>query len=900
MTSKILIKFVCTALALGLHLMSVPIVFAGVSGMVSDSVSSLPVPQAWVRYGTADSVQTDANGAYALPNLAAGSYAVVVRRNGYFNHRRQVVLVAGPNEMNMTLAPAAALLNPVGLWTFESPSTLTQAAVGADLVLQGSHSAVAGPEGSGAVSIGVGSYYHCYHNIPANGGGGSWVNEYTLLIDFRVSQLSRWYTFFQTDLSNLSDGEAFINTNGNIGVGVTGYSSYAVVPNEWYRLAISVDLGSSYKYYLDGELAKAGVSQALNGRFALYPSSNGNQVLLFADENGEDNPIDIAQVALYDVPLSAAQVRSLGGFGHRIAEPASIMTPYLQAPTSTSMSISWHYQPSLLSTVEYGTTEALGQSAAGTAQSLSASVVWHTVQLTNLLPNTTYYYRCRSDTATTPIVRFHTAPPAGTRSGKLRFMLISDSQSNISRSTQVANAMRQTLINRFGAGFADSVQLVLHSGDIVGNGLDLALYQTEYFLPFAQLNQSIPFMVSIGNHEAESSNFYNYMKYDPFAGPEGERYYSFQLGRALFIALNSNTQGATQASWCNTRLQQAQSDTTIDMIFVATHRPGHSEVWPDGNTSWVQNTILPMLDNYSKVVLISFGHSHNYERGARPAGNARTVLCGGAGGSLDRWRMYTNQTDYPEIHRSFDYHHYILFEIDPANRSYEATAYTLGNDDHVLANIPFDYWRQSLGQPVPATPVPVYPSGDTGGPLTLYGSAYAGSDTIQSSEFQLTASPGNFTSPLLDRSRDFENYYWDTGAPDFTPINRNAGIVLTELPRVDTLLQAGHTYGWRVRYRDRNLQWSAWSDEETFTWLGPDALPPATPQHLTAAAVGSHIYLRWHPIADPAAQYRIYRDTSAAGPFTDLVGQTADTVMVDSNAVANPPDQRFYLVKSVR
>jgi hypothetical protein len=873
---------------------------AGVSGIVSDSSTGLPVQQAWVKYGSSDSAQTNGIGQYSLPDLAAGPYQVVIRRSGYLNRRQLVALSPGENTVNFQLSPLNASVNPVGWWTFESASQPTQADVGNDLVLQGTHQVIPGPGGSGAVSIGVGSYYHCYHDIPANGGGSGWVNEYSLLIDFRVSELGRWYTFFQTSITNSNDGEAFINTNGNIGVGVTGYSSYAILPDEWYRLIISVDLGSSYKYYLDGQLLRDGGGQALNGRFALYPASNGNQVLLFADENGEDNPIDVAQVAIYDVPLTAAQASALDGYGHIITDPAAVMTPYLQSPTSTSIFISWHYRNSEQSYVDYGLTAALGQTASGTVQAISPTVLWHTTQLTDLQPNTAYYYRCRSDTAMTPVARFHTPPVNGSRSGRLRFMLISDSQTNISRSTAVAAAMRQTLISRFGEEFADSVQLVLHCGDIVGNGIDLASYQTEYFLPFRQISQSIPFMVSIGNHEIESGNFYSYMKYEPFAGPQGETYYSLKLGRALFLVLNSNTQGTTQANWCDARLQQAQSDTTIDLVFVATHRPGHSEVWPDGNTGWVQSTVLPILDNYSKVVMISFGHAHNYERGARPASNVRTVLCGGAGGTLDRWRMYPNQTDYPEIHRSFDYHHYLLLEVDLANRSYEATAYSLGNDDHPASNTPFDHWRHALGQSAPQTPLGLAPEDETVSPVILTGSSFVGSDTIQSSQFQLTSTPGDYATPMLNVTRDFENYYFDTGSPDYSPIDRNAGVHLTEFGPTDSLLQAGFLYGWRVRYRDRNLQWSAWSAECTFIWLGPDTTRPEAPQKLTAATSGSHVWLRWSRVSEPAIQYHVYRDSSATGSFDELVGTTTDTMFVDSGAVAWPPARRFYLVKSVR
>ena len=70
----------------------------------------------------------------------------------------------------------------------------------------------------------------------------------------------------------------------------------------------------------------------------------------------------------------------------------------------------------------------------------------------------------------------------------------------------------------------------------------------------------------------------------------------------------------------------------------------------------------------------------------------------------------------------------------------------------------------------------------------------------------------------MDIKRDFENIYYDTGAPDFTPIDKNAGIDLTKLKVNEANFEDGKTYWWRVRYRDRNLQWSDWSEEKSFVF----------------------------------------------------------------------------------
>jgi hypothetical protein len=793
---------------------------ATVSGVVMDSVTHNPIDGATVRFGAIET-ETGPDGTYHINEIWAGTYDVRIFAYGFLDHRQDnIAIQQGTNTLDASLAPSGFPHGMVGLWTFDDPTHLTQATFGNNLVLVGSHSSIPGPiPGDGAARIGVGSFYRCYHDIMPNGALSppQWVNQFTIVMDVRIPALSNWYCLYQTNYQNINDGDWFINPTGQVGVGVTGYSEYTLQPNEWYRLAISVSLGVHYDYYLDGQLLQIGGPQDYEGRFALYPANNANQVLFFADDNGEDGPIDVARVAIFDRDLSPAELDSMGGYGHEFPGPEiSYMDPYLQSPTENSVYICWHSALSTESRVEYGTTESLGQSATGNSVLFNEQTIWHWVKLEDLDPETEYFYRCITDTAYSTIRAFQTPPPAGSRDSHVRFVVYSDPQTNASVHRTVVEAMEQTLIARFGEDYQREVQLVMLSGDIVGNGLNLPSYQTEFFGPTARISDAVPFMNAIGNHEAESPFYYDYMKYEDFAGAEGERYYSFVIGPVLFIALNGNIQGNTQLTWLQGVLNTAQSNEDIDWIFVAVHQPGRSEIWPDGNTGWVQNQVIPLLSQYSKVEQLSYGHTHAYERGAVTEGNLRLMCFGGGGGDLDRWRMYPNQTDYPEIYRANDYYGYTIFDIDCEHETYYATAYSLGNENVPMNNVLFDSWIRDHNSSPPMTPLALAPSGQGGFPMTLTASPFTGDYPIMSSYFQLTTTQGNWTNPAVDQKRDWEDVYFDTGPPNYTPIDRNAGIDLTRLNIPDGTLLLGDTVWWRLRFRDQDLLWSEWSEPASF------------------------------------------------------------------------------------
>ncbi|HEY1047332.1 MAG TPA: DUF4397 domain-containing protein, partial [Bacteroidia bacterium] len=199
-------------------------------------------------------------------------------------------------------------------WSFNRLNPL-KASLGNDLILNGTHSRVAGPtESDSAVRIGVGSYYKVKNNLSANG-GGTMVNNYSIMIDFKVKDFNAWYSFHQTDSTNTSDAECFIKKSaGTVGVGTTSYTPNGISANKWHRLIIAADLTPStgtYNYYIDGALAHSISFPAspsfIDGRFSL-----DKVLLLFADNDGEDGEMDVNTVALFNKILTLNEVKSIG------------------------------------------------------------------------------------------------------------------------------------------------------------------------------------------------------------------------------------------------------------------------------------------------------------------------------------------------------------------------------------------------------------------------------------------------------------------------------------------------------------------------------------------------------------------------------------------------------------
>ncbi len=717
----------------------------------------------------------------------------------------------------------------VGWWKFDDTSNLTyeEPGYGANLTLFGSHLFASGPEdGNGSVLVGPGSYYKMKHTISSNG-GGSMVNEYSLQYDFKVPSISTWHSFFQTSINNNSDGDLFINTGGNIGVAAVGYSSYTLAQNEWYRLIISVKNGNSFTCYLDGNPILKGNTQVVDGRFSL-----DSILLIFADEDGEDGNIYCSELSIWNQALTADQAKELGGFGHNTGPAIMTRIPYLQGAGQNMMIVCWHDTSLIGTKVEYGLDVTLGFSTLGSSEIISQPYRWHTVKLSDLEPNTRYFYKVVSGNEESGIYSFKTLPDQ-TFTGKIRFILLSDTHaSDTTMAGIILRAARAKIMELYGADIEKHVNGIFHSGDIVVSGNSPGQYTVQYFQPFSALSANLPTMVVAGNHEEESPFFYNYLKLDeqsafPPTHTLNEKIWQFQVGNSLFIGMNTNITaqyGNAEANWLNSRLSDAEDDPGVDFVFLFLHHPPFSELWFvvntfDGGANYVRDVLFPVIKKYSKVQQLHSGHTHGFERGTilSPAANGdfRIICGGGGGGPLDSWGAFEN-FDYPDIHISIDHYFFQILEIDIADNSWVQSMYSLG-DLHKSRNSEIlDSWYKKIDQPGSLTPTAdnIEITDET---ITFFLSEFSGADSLMTVNLQVMDSSGNHVI-VMDTLMHWTNLY---GVDDnFHPIDTNLGINLYEPKIKASRLQWNKSYSFRVRYRDHNLKWSDWSDSYKFSTVG--------------------------------------------------------------------------------
>lgn len=320
----------------------------------------------------------------------------------------------------------------------------------------------------------------------------------------------------------------------------------------------------------------------------------------------------------------------------RAASPNLVQKPYLQQLTHTGVIIMWMTQTGITSTVTYGVNTGYGQSAAGSARPLQDNQL-HRVQLTNLQPDTTYYYKLftgNEDLLPEELLQFHTAPAPGSLA-PFTFMVFGD----FGKNSDSQKALRDQML-------ADSFRFILTTGDNAYNSGTYSEFYTNVFQVYQNLFSHTPVFPTPGNHDYYTGSAAPYL--DLFDLPrqvwrtnDQERYYSFDYGNVHVAAIDSNTplDAADSAAaddmfdWLRHDLGQTAQRWKI----VALHHAAYS-TGQHGSDSRVQAKLVPIFEAYG-VDLVFTGHDHIYQRShplrggqiTQPAQGGIVYLVSGAG-----------------------------------------------------------------------------------------------------------------------------------------------------------------------------------------------------------------------------------------------------------------------------
>lgn len=163
--------------------------------------------------------------------------------------------------------------------------------------------------------------------------GSATVSSYTMVWDyFRPGpSWNSWQSLYQTDVTNATDGEFFINPNDGIGIS----SNYqGTVSNgrgniQWNRIAVTRAADGTMKKYIDGALV--GTQTATGARWDI----TGGKFAILADEDDETSLGFLSSYRFVDSVLSESAIADLGGVhaggaatpGKQIAAAPAPLTP---------------------------------------------------------------------------------------------------------------------------------------------------------------------------------------------------------------------------------------------------------------------------------------------------------------------------------------------------------------------------------------------------------------------------------------------------------------------------------------------------------------------------------------------------------------------------------------------
>jgi len=302
-------------------------------------------------------------------------------------------------------------------------------------------------------------------------------------------------------------------------------------------------------------------------------------------------------------------------FGSPISEenPKGIRLNIPDDPRS-NIALSWYTFSDTESMVLYGTSSGslnLTVNSPENVEKIKDTYIHHVV-LSNLDPNTTYFYKVGGTTSGwSAEYNFTTAPERN--SSSLHFIAYGDNRSN----RDLRRLVNRLVIQNMSTYHTEPVRFVMNMGDLVSSGDEHELFN-YFFDDCEMLFQTIPILPIQGNHEIGDFGVSHYR--EQFVLPENgndEWYWAIQNGMAFILGLDSESHGivpydSQNVPWIDSMLKFANNQSTALWKFAFFHQP------PFVSSSHMPRTDIreswsPIFDN-NGVDIVFNGHCHLYER----------------------------------------------------------------------------------------------------------------------------------------------------------------------------------------------------------------------------------------------------------------------------------------------
>lgn len=252
--------------------------------------------------------------------------------------------------------------------------------------------------------------------------------------------------------------------------------------------------------------------------------------------------LELNSVAIAVAGLSPVGLQSVVCADSPAADHSAVGNPVLLNPDTDMISVAWRVHQLSNGMIEFGTTEKLGQTAVATKHGLrkndNAALL---VDIKNLEPNTTYYYRTVTTSLDFKTARYKNVPNRGTphRSSIYKFRTFpskSDSASfAVINDTHGYTSVIHTLFAKLQKNAEDAV---IWNGDVYDFTTPESVTEQTLDMvgPKGYATQT-PIVFAYGNHDVRGEYAIDTEKVIPTR--EGRRYFTFQNGPIQFMVLDT-------------------------------------------------------------------------------------------------------------------------------------------------------------------------------------------------------------------------------------------------------------------------------------------------------------------------------------------------------------------------